>query len=240
MVIAHRGYDRKLSTIRSFNRAFKSGAEAIECDLRLTKDNEVIVCHDKVLKVEGKRIKVSHTTFPQLKALCNGACPLTLDELLDFMKAQKAPVFLEVKTSSRILIDSISEKVQKRKMWPLVYVIGFSIFIRTALKLQTTYPKMRVLQFVNFPRYSYIRKPKKSYGVFVGWLGGLLYPSRWLFKAFVSPRRLTKLHQYYKKHGFKVMGGVINNKKGFEIFKKAGISDIVTDNVSEASLFFKG
>jgi hypothetical protein len=36
-----------------------------------------------------------------------------------------------------------------------------------------------------------------------------------------------------------VIGGVINNEKGFHLFKQAGITDIVTDRVAEAVSYFK-
>ena len=239
MIIAHRGYDKGENPLGSLNESLKLGADAIECDLRLTKDNQAVVYHDKILRVGDKAIRISSSTLSKIKFECNGNSPLTLDELLSFAKVKKVPLFLEVKTSSHNLIDLIAEKVQKREMWPLVYVIGFSIFIRTALKLQLKYPKMRVLQFINFPKYSYIKKPKKSYGVFLGWLGGWLYPSKWLFKAFVPPQRLAKLNKYYSKHGFEVMAGVINSDKAFQAFRKAGITDIVTDNVSDAVSLLK-
>lgn len=239
MIISHRGYGKGKNPVNLFNRALKLGADAIECDLRLTKDNKVVVFHDKILKVGDRRIKISKSTLSEIKKICKDTSPLTLDELLDFAKARKVPLFLEVKTSSHILIDAIADKVEERRIWPLVYVIGFSFFIRTALKLQSKYPKMRVFQFLSFPKYSYIRKPPKSYGVFLGWVGGWFYPSKWLFKAFIPPQRLAKLNNYYSEHGFKVMAGVINNNKAFRVFKEAGIEDIVTDNIPDAVSFLK-
>ncbi|KAI8890140.1 PLC-like phosphodiesterase [Backusella circina FSU 941] len=51
-VIAHRGYSAKNpeNTILSFKSAVESGTTALEGDIRLTKDNEIIMMHDLTLQ----------------------------------------------------------------------------------------------------------------------------------------------------------------------------------------------
>src|SRR3989338_7778749 len=202
MIISHRGRKNgeKENSLASFKKAIELGAEGIECDLRLDSDNEVVVSHDKIL--------ASDTTNKLL----------TLDELFDYIKSKNESFFLEVKSSSPILIQKIIEKTEKENLWEIVHIIGFSFFIKTALKFQNQYPKLRILPFVNFPLYSFIRPPAKSYGVFLGWIDEWPF-SQSVFRTLLSPERLKNLVQLYRKNGFKVMAGVINSEKGLQYFK---------------------
>lgn len=52
LVIAHRGSSGSApeNTIAAFSQALLHGADAIECDVRLTSDNRVVVIHDATLK----------------------------------------------------------------------------------------------------------------------------------------------------------------------------------------------
>lgn len=222
MIISHRGRKtgEKENSLSSFEKAIKLGAEGIECDLRLNPDNEVVVSHDKILD--------SDTTNKLL----------ALDELFDYIKSKNKPFFLEVKSSSSILVEKIIEKIEKENLWELVHIIGFAFLIKTALKFQNKYPNLRVIPFVNFPPLSFVRPPQKSYGVFLGWIDDWPF-SQSVFRTLLSPERLKKLVQLYRKNGFKVMAGVINNKKGLKYFKNSGITDIVTDEISLASKILK-
>lgn len=240
MIISHRGHYNGLleNTIPAFEAALKGGADAVECDLRLTLDKKVIVNHDKHIKLNGSRIKISKTPLKHLVRLTNHEeKPLTIDDLFDYIIQKRVPFFLEVKNRSPILVEEIAKRIKDRKLWSQVHIMGFSLFIKNAILAQTQHEKLRVLPIVNFPLYSYIKKPKKSYGVFLGWIDEW-YGSSLLFRKLISTGRLTKLKNFYEGKGLKVMAGVINKKSGFEYFKKAGIEDIVTDNIKEAVSYF--
>lgn len=234
MIITHRGHYNGLqeNTLRAFEATLKAGADAVECDLRLTLDDQVVVTHDNNLKVNGKHLKVSKTNLEDLGKL------LTIDELFDYINQKRVPFFLEVKNRSSILVKEITKRIEQKNLWSQVHIIGFSLFIKNALAAQTQYKKLRVLPIVNFPLYSYIKKPHKSYGIFLGWIDEW-YGSQLLFRKLISTNRLIKLKKFYEDKGFKVMAGVINKKQGFEYFKKAGIEDVVTDNIDEAVRYFK-
>ena len=240
MIISHRGrYNGFLeNTIPAFEAALKAGADAVECDLRLTLDKKVIVNHDKHIKLNGSRIKISKTPLKDLIKPRHEEKPLTIDDLFEYIRQKQVPFFLEVKNRSPMLVEAIAQKIKDKKLWDRVHIMGFSIFIKNALRAQERYEKLRVLPIITNPFYSYIRKPKKSYGVFVGWIDEW-YGSGLLFRKLISTNRLIKLKSFYEKKGFKVMAGVINKDEGFKYFKQAGIVDIVTDNVKEAVDYFK-
>jgi glycerophosphoryl diester phosphodiesterase len=267
VIITHRGKHNnglKENTIPSFEAALKAGAEAVECDLRLTLDKQIVVCHDNKLSINGKRFKVSKTTLQDLKNVSKDVIPsiieeslstvpgakdpstrhfassvgmTEIDELFDYIRQKRVPFFLEVKNRSSILVESIAQKIKDKKLWDRVHIIGFSIFIKNALRAQAKHEKLRVLPIINYPLYSYIKTPSKSYGVFIGWLDKW-YGSEWIFKRSVSKNRLIKLKKFYEKNGFKVMAGVINKETGFKYFEQAGIVDIVTDNIKDAVRYF--
>lgn len=242
MVIAHRGYKQfaKENTISAFEKAIMAGAHGIECDIRLTLDKIAIVNHNSHLVIDNKKVKISKYTIGELKDICKyaGHELLVLDGLFDYAKQRQAEFFLEVKTSSPTLVESITKKIKEKNLWKQMHITGWSFLIKNALRAQSQYPKLQVGQFLHLPTYSYIRRPKKSYCVFLGWLDGLL-GSQTLFRTFISPERLVKLKGFLEKQGFNVKAGVINNDSGLELFRQAGIIDIVTDRVAETVNYFK-
>lgn len=219
MIISHRGRNtgNRENTIAAFDKALELGAKAIECDLRLTLGKKIVVYHDN---------KITTSNL------------LSLEELFVYIEKTHVPFFLEVKSSSKVLAESIIKKIAKKDLWERVHIIGFSFFIGTSVRLQSKYPKLRVSQLINIPLYSYIRKPSPSYGVMLGWFDS--WPgSEWLFRKLIPVKRLIKLRKFYEKNGFKVIAGVINNKSAFKYFERGGITDIVTDNVTDAVDYFK-
>ena len=50
-LIAHRGggWDAPENTLQSFRKAVTLGCHMLEMDVRITKDNQIIVCHDEDL-----------------------------------------------------------------------------------------------------------------------------------------------------------------------------------------------
>lgn len=244
MVIAHRGYSQVAleNSLSAFDAAIKAGAKGIECDIRLTADDKAIVHHNSHIKLFDKKVKISKHTISELKEICkySGHELLLVDDLFDYAKQSQAEFFLEVKTSSPTLIESITKKIKEKNLWDQANVMGWSFFVKNALKAQSQHPKLQVGQFLHLPAYPYIRmrKPKKSYCVFLGWLDGIPGSQR-LFRTLISQDRLVRLKKFLESQGFNVKAGVINSDSGLDLFRKAGITDIVTDRVSETVEYFK-
>jgi glycerophosphoryl diester phosphodiesterase len=69
-IIGHRGaaYDAPENTLRSFKLAFQQGADGIELDVHLTKDNSVVAIHDPdLVRLAGATHKVAEHTFEELR-----------------------------------------------------------------------------------------------------------------------------------------------------------------------------
>lgn len=74
-IIAHRGesYDAPENTLSSINLAWQRGVKAVEIDIRLTKDNEIVVIHDSDTKrVTGIKRVIRNSSLQELKSLNAG------------------------------------------------------------------------------------------------------------------------------------------------------------------------
>lgn len=237
MIATHRGRntDFRENTIPSFDHALKLGCEAVECDLRLTLDSRVVVNHGANVGSNRQEVAISKTLLRDL----SHERLLTIEELFDYIDLKDVPFYLELKNSSAVLVEKVVSRIKDGNLWERVHIIGFSFFIGSAVAAQSKYPKLKVVQLITIPLYSYVKKPHSSYGVALGWFDG--WPgTRWLFRRLISVERLVKLRELYEKNGFsRVMAGVINNKFDFEYFDQAGITDIITDNVIGAVDYFK-
>ncbi len=113
-IIAHRGasYLAPENTVASARLAWETGADAVECDIWLSKDNKIICCHDATTKrTTGQDFKISETETKILRKLDAGTykdkkysgekLPF-LKELIKTMPAGKELV-IEIKCKSEIL-----------------------------------------------------------------------------------------------------------------------------------------
>ncbi len=87
------------NTLASFKKAIEIGVDAIELDVRKTKDNQLVVIHDADVKrtTDGEGL-VSELTLGQIKDFsAEGSEKIpTLEEALDFLD-KKVKVLIELK-----------------------------------------------------------------------------------------------------------------------------------------------
>lgn len=100
--IAHRGLWNDKFTENGL-KAFKNAIDndvAFEFDIHLTKDNELVVCHDEELKrTTGKEGIIEHLTLKEIKEnyrLHDGGEIPTLQEVFD-LNQEKVPMVIELK-----------------------------------------------------------------------------------------------------------------------------------------------
>ncbi|WP_432095240.1 glycerophosphodiester phosphodiesterase [Streptomyces sp. bgisy100] len=109
-VVAHRGasHDRPEHTLAAYEQAIADGADALECDVRLTADGRLVCVHDRrVDRTSDGRGAVSAMTLAELDRLDFGswrgegaepARALAFDELLALATSAPRPVALAVET----------------------------------------------------------------------------------------------------------------------------------------------
>ena len=103
-IIAHRGiYDNKKifeNSLEAFKKAIDKGY-AIELDLRLTKDNKIVIFHDdKLERLTNEKGYIKDKNFIELekiKLINNSKIP-TFKEVLDLVNG-KVPLLIELKSN---------------------------------------------------------------------------------------------------------------------------------------------
>lgn len=76
LIIAHRGasHEAPENTLAAFRLAWDQGADGIEGDFYLSKDNQIVCIHDKTTKRTGnKNLKVADSTFAELRQVDVGS-----------------------------------------------------------------------------------------------------------------------------------------------------------------------
>ncbi|MFA5857861.1 MAG: glycerophosphodiester phosphodiesterase family protein [Elusimicrobiota bacterium] len=129
LIIGHRGssFIAPENTLASINLAWKQGADAVEIDIRLTKDGRVVASHDaSALRMAGVDLTIATSTFAELRALdfgkvkdekYKGETIPSLEEIIDTIPAGKVLV-VEIKAGLEILneycriVNSSSKKAQ--------------------------------------------------------------------------------------------------------------------------------
>ena len=68
LIIAHRGdvTNAPENTVPAFRKALELGADGIELDVRLTRDEELVVFHDRCLQDMARRRLGTHDAFAQV------------------------------------------------------------------------------------------------------------------------------------------------------------------------------
>ena len=130
--IAHRGLHNDKYTengMNAFGNAIRHNLP-IELDIHLTKDNQLVVCHDEDLKrTTGTSGIIEDLTVEEIKKnyrLLDGGEVPTFLEVLDFVKEQ-VPLVVELKVFrknykelSKKVIEVLSEKVVDKKNFMLI------------------------------------------------------------------------------------------------------------------------
>ncbi len=126
-VWAHRGasgWDRQYApenTMPAFRKAAEMGADGIELDVQLTKDGEIVICHDeRIDRTSRGHGWLKDFTLAELKKIDFGKPHVeygfveipTLREFLEFAKPLEIKVNIELKTGI-ICYEGLEEKTAK-------------------------------------------------------------------------------------------------------------------------------
>lgn len=137
-VVAHRGYSYRYpeNTVKAAEEAIKVGADIIECDIVLSKDNVPVVVHDEWMSSaviagypDGK--SVQDYTVAEIKQWHMAGAGnedikvATFEELLLAVKGTNAILLTEVKSVKQGLIPAVKALVDKHKMSGQMAFISF-------------------------------------------------------------------------------------------------------------------
>jgi glycerophosphoryl diester phosphodiesterase len=125
--VGHRGaraYEPE-NTLASFKKALEIGVDAVELDVRRTKDNQIVVIHDADVKrtTDGEGL-VSKLTLKEIKGFSTdgGERIPTLQEALDFLD-KKVKVLIELKEAG--VEEQVLSMVKDRGLTKNVVIVSF-------------------------------------------------------------------------------------------------------------------
>ena len=209
--IGHRGartYEVE-NTLKSFEKAIELGANAIELDVRLSLDRQLIVSHDDNLKkVYGKDVLISKTTFAELKQLTENRIT-TLEEACSFLGSKVEKILVELKEVG--YEKAVMEVIREKELYDRVIVISFH---------EESLSNIRDLDERIETGIIYT-KFRKHIDKAVELKARYLVP---LYR-FVHRRDVAKAH----KNNLKVIVWTINNKEEAVLYRAKDVDGIATD-----------
>lgn len=215
LMVAHRGasaYEPE-NTLKSLKLAFEMGANAVEFDIRSTKDGEIILMHDaRLLRMARMIARIGSLTLEQIhKVKISKREPIpTLRDALRLCAKKKGVAVVEFKVQGMEL--RAIELFHKSKR-----VIAISYMPEVLAHLKTLMPTL--------PTGILFKKKVEDIESFLAWAGTMKVD--WIVgkSGVVTSRLVEKAHQ----KGFKVMVWVLNRKKTIEKFISYGVDAIETN-----------
>jgi glycerophosphoryl diester phosphodiesterase len=135
-IYAHRGSsgENPEMTRLAYSAAITEGADGFECDVRLSRDGQIVCFHDATTKrITGKRLRISRTNLREIQGIHE---VLTLDELLNLAISAKKDLLIETKHPNvfggrieRVVLELLKAKsTEIRGAGIEVIVMSFSSF----------------------------------------------------------------------------------------------------------------
>jgi len=161
MIIAHRGasYDAPENTLAAFRLGIEQNSDAIECDIHLSADNEVVVIHDDTTKrTAGLDSRVSRLTVSEMKQLDAGRWKgvqfknekiPTLKEVFAVLPRHKK-IFIEIKCGLQVIRPL--KILLEESMLSHSQTIMMAFDLDTVVKLRETFPDDEILWLYEFPK----------------------------------------------------------------------------------------
>ena len=129
-IYAHRGSSSTHPelTMAAYKAAIDDGADGFECDVRVTKDNQLVLWHDADMqRVAGNAVRIADSTFKEIKSHYPQA--MTLDDLLTLARDNKKELAIETKhpvPSGSAVEKKVMELLKQEKPVADIHVMSFS------------------------------------------------------------------------------------------------------------------
>ncbi|MDD5153865.1 MAG: glycerophosphodiester phosphodiesterase family protein [Thermodesulfobacteriota bacterium] len=210
MIMGHRGAKalEPENTLLSIRRAMEIGVDAVEIDVHLTKDKEVVVIHDSTVdRTTNGKGPVGSYTLEEIKKLDAGKGEKipTLKEVIEFVK-DKVRLIIELKEEGTE--DKVVELIKGYNMFDSAYIISFWHMLVKKIKEMDSRIKTGVL-LVGCPVDTCIARSASADALVMNY-------------AFVSKGLVDKAHQ----EGLKVFIWNIDDRDMLKPYVDMGVDGI--------------
>lgn len=215
-IISHRGIHDNQTVYENTLQAIKKAQDKnyiIEIDVRITKDNQIVVFHDSNTKrITGIDKIVEESTYQELNDQNIIHIPL-LEEVLDLVSG-KVPLLIEIKQPNKV--GTLETKLMNTLTnYQGTYAIQ-SFNPKVLYWLKKHYPNILRGQL----SYSFKNKKIPAYQKFI--LKNMLFNS--VTKPHFISYKYNELSfnkiKYYQAKGLKVLGWTITNKEDYNYYKQ--------------------
>jgi len=216
LIYAHRGASSDFTegTKAAYQGAVAQGADGFECDVRLTKDQQIICYHDRnTARLSKINLEIAKTTYSELKEKVD---PYRLDQLLDLAIENKKDLVIEFKhpVPTGGLVEKLTHKLLAEKFNEItkskitVSLISFS-YLATLRNLRSGYQSAYLVQNKILSKIN---------------LAPIIGPSIKLVRE--NPEFVASTI----KKGKKVFVWTVNNEADLQLCAKLGVSAVMSDN----------
>nr|MDO8108984.1 glycerophosphodiester phosphodiesterase [Candidatus Sigynarchaeota archaeon] len=240
------------NSIPAYEEALKEGANVLECDIRLTKDKQVVLIHNSTIDGIAKHAKkipdksefneepsgpVKEHTLAYLKAIQydQGAHILDIDEFLAFLKARKAGAQVELKEGGFELL-----LIEKMRAAGIDHDALMAPIVFTSFQWPAIVKLQKLLWQMDLQKYDFFND-KKGYcaglqglplGSFIGaWILRQCKKKHiWGFMTYYKYLPISRL-EYAHDCGVKFCPRIPDDEKLALNYINAGVDGFETDNV---------
>ena len=220
LIYAHRGAssDFKEGSKAAYIGAITQGADGFECDVRLTKDKQIICYHDSnTSRLSNIDLKISKSSYKELKEKVD---PYLLEELLELAISNKKDLAIELKhpVATGVMIEKHVHKLLKDKESEIktsgirISLISFS-YLATLRNLKSGYQTGYLVKNLNLIKIN----PAPVIGLNINILRQ-------------KPGIVADQH----KKGKKVFVWTVNEAADLHLCAKVGVDAVITDKPEQA------
>ncbi len=215
------------NTLPAYLKAWDQGVDAVELDVRETKDKRLVCIHDDSLaRVSESEYLISQETLAALKTVdvgrfyskkfANTYIPL-LKEAFEF-KPEKSKIFVEIKPS-KISFNELNEMIETNVISKLnTHFLGFYPNVVKDLinrfDIPATLSVIPAFFDYDYEKISVILEKSKSFGI----------------SQRIDSKKSMDLLKKFKEEGKYCIAWTVNNKKFMQDLIEFGVDAIITDN----------
>ena len=220
LIYAHRGASSDFAegSKAAYEGALAQGADGFECDVRLTKDKQIICYHDRnTTRLSKINLEIAKSTYSELKEKVD---PYRLDQLLDLAIENKKDLVIEFKhpVPTGGLVEKLTHNLLAEKSAAItkskitVSLISFS-YLATLRNLRSGHQSAYLIQSKILSRIN---------------------PAPIIGPSIKLVRENPEFISTQIKKGKKVFVWTVNNEADLQLCARLGVNAVMSDNPARA------